>query len=328
MPLSEPSETTAAHVADIPFGPLSLGGGNLGNLFRAITDDDATELLETAWNAGVRSFDTAPHYGLGLSERRMGAFLSTKPRAEFILSTKVGRLLVDNPGHDESDLDNGFDVVADQKRVWDFSADGVRRSLDDSLGRLGLDRVDILYLHDPDEFDPERAITTGVPAAAALRAEGLVRAVGIGSKSVQAMRLGLERGAIDLLMVAGRYTLLEQPAAELLQQASEHGVGIANAGVFNSGLLARPTPDPSAHYEYGSVPGVILDRARAIARVCGRHGVELPAAALQYSLRNPAVRTVVVGAASAEQFTQTAERMHARIPDALWTDLRERELIP
>ncbi len=322
--------TTSPNAADLTFGPLSFGGANVGNLFRAIDDDEAHALLEAAWDAGIRSFDTAPHYGLGLSERRMGAFLATKPRDEFILSTKAGRLIVDNPGSAGGlDSANGFAVPDDAKRVWDFSADGVRRSLDESLGRLGLDSVDILYLHDPDECDLERAIASGVPAAARLRDEGLVRAVGVGSKSVEALLAGIRTGALDLLMVAGRYTLLEQPAAtDVLPEAAELGVGIVNAAVFNSGLLARRIPDASAHYEYGTVPDAVLDRARAIARVCESYGVELPTAALQFTLRTPVVRTVVVGAASAEQLEQSVERMGATIPEALWVDLREHELIP
>ncbi|SEI16758.1 MULTISPECIES: aldo/keto reductase [unclassified Leifsonia] len=314
----------------LAFGPLSFGGGNLGNLFRAMSDDDAHAMLEFAWEAGIRSFDTAPHYGLGLSERRLGAFLATKPRDEFVLSTKVGRLLVDNPGGSAGyDDENGFAVPDDLRRVWDFSADGVRRSLEDSLLRLGLDRVDVLYLHDPDEFDLDSAIADGVPAVAALRDDGLVRAVGIGSKSVTALLAGVRTDALDLLMIAGRYTLLEQPALEeVIPEAAGRGIGVVNAAVFNSGLLARSTPGPSARYEYAAAPSAVLERARAIAAVCAEHDVELPAAALQYTLRDPAVRTVVAGAASAAQLRQTVERMGASIPEALWADLRDRDLIP
>jgi D-threo-aldose 1-dehydrogenase len=328
--VSEAVRTRPSRASELAFGPLSFGGANLGNLFRAMSDEDAHAILEVAWDVGIRSFDTAPHYGLGLSERRLGAFLATKPRDEFILSTKVGRLLVDNPGGgDGSDDENGFAVPDDLQRIWDFSADGVRRSLDDSLSRLGLDRVDVLYLHDPDEFDLEPAIADGVAAVAALRDEGLVRAVGIGSKSVAALLAGVRTDALDLLMIAGRYTLLEQPAlAEVIPEAAERGIGIVNAAVFNSGLLARSAPDASAHYEYGAVPSAVLDRARAIAAECTAHGVELPAAAMQYTLRDQAVRTVVVGAASAAQLEQTAARMNAAIPEGLWTDLRDRELIP
>ena len=328
--MSEAVLPRSARAGTLAFGSLSFGGGNLGNLFRAMSDDDAYAMLEVAWQAGIRSFDTAPHYGLGLSERRLGAFLATKPRDEFILSTKVGRLLVDNPGGGGGyDDENGFAVPDDLRRVWDFSADGVRRSLEDSLLRLGLDRVDVLYLHDPDEFDLESAIADSVPAVAALRDEGLVQAVGVGSKSVDALLAGLRTDALDLLMVAGRYTLLEQPALEdVIPEAAERGIGIVNAAVFNSGLLARSVPDPSSRYEYGAAPSAVLERARAIAAVCTEHEVELPAAALQYTLRHPTTRTVVAGAASAAQLQQTVERMGATIPEALWADLRDRELIP
>jgi D-threo-aldose 1-dehydrogenase len=327
--LTDALQAPPERASGLDFGALSFGGANLGNLFRAMSDEVAHAILDVAWDAGIRSFDTAPHYGMGLSERRLGAFLATKPRDEYIVSTKVGRLIVDNPGGgDGLDDANGFAVPTDVKRVWDFSADGVRRSLDDSLGRLGLDRVDILYLHDPEEFDLTPAIATGVPAAAALRDEGLVAAVGLGSKSVDALRAGVLTDALDLLMVAGRYTLLEPALDAVIPEAAERGVGIVNAAVFNSGLLARRVPDASARYEYGTVPAAVLERARALAQVCESHGVELPAAALQYTLRDPAVRTVVVGAASPAQLRQSAERMHAAIPEALWTDLRERALIP
>lgn len=314
---------------DLLFGALSFGGANIGNLFQAMSDEDAFQLMNTVWDAGVRSFDTAPHYGLGLSERRMGSFLATKPRDEYVLSTKVGRLIVDNPsGTGQQDIENGFAVPADHARVWDFSTDGVRRSLDESLKRLGLDRVDILYLHDPDEFDTVPAISTGVPAAALLRDEGLVRAVGVGSKSVDALLAGVLTDMIDLVMIAGRYTLLDQSAADRLLPSSEaRGVGVANAGVFNSGLLAKTHPDNTAHYEYGAVPEPVLKRALSIAAVCDRHGVELPAAALQYPLRNSLVRTVVVGASSEAQFMQTTQRMGSVIPEALWRELREEQLI-
>lgn len=312
------------------FGALSFGAANLGNLFRAMSDDDAVAVLEAAWDAGVRSFDTAPHYGLGLSERRLGSFLATKPREEFILSTKVGRLIVDNPaGAGRLDLDNGFAVPADRARVWDFSADGVRRSLEESLDRLGLDRVDILYLHDPDEFETAPAIASGVPAAAALRDEGLVDAIGVGSKSVDALLAGVRTGGLDLLMVAGRYTLLEQPALDAVVPAcAELGVGIVDAAVFNSGLLATSDPQPSAHYEYDTVPAGVLARARELAEVCGVHGVELPTAALHYPLRDPQVRTIVVGGSRPEQVRQNAERLGAVVPAALWADLAARGLIP
>ncbi|MFB2597121.1 aldo/keto reductase [Herbiconiux sp. P17] len=313
----------------IEFGSLGYGAANLGNLYRELSDEVAEEILETAWNAGIRYFDTAPHYGLGLSERRLGAFLRTKPRDEYVLSTKVGRLLRPNPeGVGTLDLAADFAVPADQKRVWDFTADGIRRSLDESLERLGLDRVDVLFLHDPERNDLASGLNEAVPAMAALRDEGLVRAVGVGSMSTEALLASARTGAIDLLMTAGRYTLAEQPVyPEVLEACAENGVGIVNASVFNSGLLATDTPGADSRYEYGGVPAGTLARVQAIAAVAHEHGVELPAAALQYTLRDPLVRTVVVGSSKPGQLRENAERMNAVIPEEFWQQLLAEALV-
>jgi D-threo-aldose 1-dehydrogenase len=300
-------------------GELGFGAANLGNLYRPMTDEDARAVLDAAWESGIRAFDTAPHYGLGLSERRLGAFLATKPRADYVVSTKAGRLLRPSPETaDQLDEPNQFAVPASLKRVWDFSAGGIRASLEESLERLGLDRVDVLYLHDPDEHDLGGDLATGVPAFAALRDEGLVKAVGIGSKSTEALVAAVRTGALDLAMVAGRYTLLEQ-AGDVVEACRETGVGLVAAAVFNSGLLSKPRP--GGRYEYGDVPPEVLDRARHLAAVCERHGVTLPEAALQFPLREPAVRSVVVGAATPEQVRENARRMAAEIPEALWDEL-------
>ncbi|HZG91464.1 MAG TPA: aldo/keto reductase [Pseudonocardia sp.] len=308
-------------MADLLPGPIGLGGANLGNLFAPMTDAEADALLAAAWDGGVRYFDTAPHYGLGLSERRLGRFLAGRPRAEYVLSTKAGRLLRPSPETaDRTDEDNLYAVPADTRRVWDFSADGVRRSLEESLQRLGLDRVDVLLLHDPDEHDLHPALATGLPALARLREEGLVRAVGVGSKSTTALLAAARSGAVDLLMVAGRYTLLEQPvAAEVLPECRDRGIGVLAAGVLNSGLLAGPRP--GASYEYATVPEDVLARARRLAETCAASGVELPTAALQFPLREPAVRAVVLGAGSAEQLRENLRRLREPVPDALWERL-------
>jgi D-threo-aldose 1-dehydrogenase len=300
-------------------GELGYGAANVGNLYRPMSDEDAWAVLEAAWDSGIRYFDTAPHYGLGLSERRLGAFLATKPRAEYVVSTKVGRLLRPSPETaDRLDDANQFAVPASLRRVWDFSAGGIRASLEESLERLGLDAVDVLYLHDPDEHDLAADLETGVPAVAALRDEGLVRAVGIGSKSTGALVAAVRSEALDLAMVAGRYTLLEQ-ADEVVAACRESGVEIVAAAVFNSGLLSKPRP--GGRYEYGAVPGALLARAEHLADVCERHGVTLPEAALQFPLREPAVRSVVVGAASPEQVRENARRIAVEIPEALWDEL-------
>ncbi|HLU58695.1 MAG TPA: aldo/keto reductase [Pseudonocardia sp.] len=312
-------------------GRLGYGGANLGNLFTAMSDEQAHAVLQAAWDAGIRYFDTAPHYGLGLAERRLGAFLATKPRDEFVVSTKVGRRLVPSPEtSDELDEEGGFVVPADVRRVWDASPDGVRRSLEESLGRLGLDRVDILFLHDPDEYDDmEGSVASAVPALVGLREEGVVRAVGIGSKSVAAHLAGVRAGDVDLLMVAGRYTLLEQPAApELIPLCRERGIGIVVAGAFNSGLLSTSEPGPGARYEYGDAPAEVVEKARRLAAECRAFGVELPAAALQFPLREPAVRSIVLGATEPAHIEQNVARVAAPIPEELWQRLAAEGYVP
>jgi Predicted oxidoreductases (related to aryl-alcohol dehydrogenases) len=309
---------------------LGYGAANLGNLYREVSDEQAALALEAAWDAGIRYYDTAPHYGLGLSERRLGAALRERPRDEFVLSTKAGRLLRPNPGGTGSlDTANDFAVPADQKRVWDFSADGIRRSIEESLIRLGLDRVDIVYLHDPERHDLDAALDSAIPALATLRDEGIVTAVGVGSMSTEALERTASTGTLDLLMVAGRYTLAEQPVFESVLPACEaNGVGVVVASVFNSGLLATNTPGDGARYDYGHAPRELLAHVRAIASVCAEHGVDLPAAALQYPLRDPLVQSVVMASARPEQVRQNAQWMSAPIPEALWHDLAERGLIP
>jgi D-threo-aldose 1-dehydrogenase len=304
---------------------LGFGAASIGNLYREVPDPDAAAVVETAWDRGVRYFDTAPHYGLGLSERRMGAVLRGCPREEFTLSTKVGRLLVANPGGaDRRDLDNGFDVPAGLRRHWDFSGDGVRRSLAESLERLGLDRIDIVLVHDPEESDqPETALTEGFAALDELRAQGVIGAVGVGSKQVEILHRFVTETAIDTIMLAGRYTLLEQPALdELLPACEKHGVSVLNVGVFNSGLLAKDWPEDGGKYEYGDAPRELVERARRIAEVCRSHGTSLPHAALVFGGAHPTVASVVVGAGRPAHMQRNADLWSAPPPPAaLWRDL-------
>lgn len=311
-------------------GQLGYGAAALGNLYSRINDDEARLTLDTAWDGGIRYFDTAPHYGLGLSETRLGAFLRTKPRSDFVLSTKVGRLLVDNPRFRSGDRDTeGFDVEARMLRQWDYSESGIRRSLDESLGRLGVDSVDILYLHDPEVYGLDAALSSALPALHNLKAEGLVQAVGVGSNSSETVAALLEESAFDVVMLAGRYTLLEQPAlATTLHLCEERGTRVVAAGVFNSGILAKSVVPETAHYNYEAAPAELLHRARLLAETCRRHGVELPAAAIQYPLRHPAVCNVVIGARGAAQMASNIASMAAPVPDALWMDLAAAGLIP
>ncbi|MFI2566436.1 aldo/keto reductase [Paenarthrobacter sp. NPDC018779] len=308
------------HSAEIPkLGKLGFGGAGIGNLYRAIPDGEALATVLAAWDAGIRYFDTAPHYGLGLSEQRLGAVLRDKPRNEFVISTKVGRVLEPSP---DGGLDpEGFDVPADKKRVWDFSEAGIRRSLEDSLERLGLDHVDIAYLHDADVHDLQAGIAQGLPALEKLRSEGVVKAIGVGLNSAEAALECVEAADLDLVMLAGRYTLLEQPSVPLLDRCVERRTGVVNVGVFNSGLLARPEVPDDAHYNYDRAPRAVVERARALADVCRGFGVELPTAALQFPLRHPAVVNVTVGASAPEQVSANAARMEEPVPEELWAAL-------
>jgi D-threo-aldose 1-dehydrogenase len=305
---------------------FGLGGAGIGNLYHEISEAEAEATLQAAWDAGVRYFDTAPHYGLGLSERRLGKFLAGVPRDEFVVSTKVGRLLEPFDGEGQ-DVEGGFAVPARYRRVWDFSADGVRRSLESSLDRLGLDRVDVLLLHDPDDHE-EEAAGQGIPALVDLRAQGVVGAVGVGMNQWQMPARFVRELPIDVVLLAGRYTLLEQTAAaEFLPLCVERGVSVLAGGVFNSGLLARPEIADDATYDYAPAPAPIIERARGIAAVCARHDVTLPQAAVQFVLRHPAVVSAVLGVQSADQAARNADLFARPVPDQLWADLHAEGLL-
>ncbi|RCH65120.1 aldo/keto reductase [Streptomyces sp. SDr-06] len=298
--------------------PLSLGGAALGNLFSPLTDDTARGAVDAAWDAGIRYFDTAPHYGLGLSERRLGAALRCRPRDAYTLSTKVGRILEPREGGGD-DLAAGFAVPATHRRRWDFSADGVRRSLETSLERLGLDRIDIAYLHDPDDHG-DQALREAYPALERLRAQGVVGAIGVGMNRTGLLVRFLRETDVDAVLCAGRYSLLDQGAArELLPEAAARGRHVVVGGVFNSGLLADPRP--GATYDYAAAPPELVERALRIKAVCADHGVPLRAAALAFPLRDPAVASVLVGARSAAEVADTAAMFTTPVPDALWEEL-------
>lgn len=311
---------------DVQVTRLGLGASQFGNLYRVTSDDECAGAVEAAWDAGVRYFDTAPHYGLGLSERRLGALLGGKPRDEFAISTKVGRLLIPTPGR-AGLTDESFEVPAAFERRWDFSADGVRRSLDESLTRLGLDRVDIVYLHDPDDFG-DQAVAEALPALAALRDEGVIGAIGAGMNQVAMLSRFIREADIDVVMVAGRFTLLDHDAlGELLPLAVEHSVAVVVAGVYNSGLLGSDRVNPGAMFDYAPAPAGLVERATQIAVICERHGVSLPEAALAYPLLHPAVASVVVGARNRTQVESNVLRFGAEVPPALWLDLQAAGLL-
>jgi D-threo-aldose 1-dehydrogenase len=305
----------------LPLTEIGFGGAQLGNLPQALDDEVALAAIDAAWDHGIRYFDTAPHYGLGLSERRLGQALAGRPREEFVVSTKVGRRLVPTPERADQ-RDPEFDVPATHERVRDYSRDGVRRSLDDSMVRLGLDHVDIVYVHDPDGEYAETAFTEAIPALVELREQGVVGAVGVGMNHPEVPAEAIRRTDLDLVMIAGRYTVLEQPAlAELLPLAQERGVGYVAASVFNSGLLSRPRPSAGLTYDHGPVPPGLLGRVNALADLAERHGVQLPDVAVQFPLRHPAVVSVPLGVRTAEEVAENARRCAVAIPEELWAEL-------
>lgn len=300
--------------------PLGYGTSPLGNLSRVTSDETALAAVDAAWDAGIRYYDTAPHYGLGLAERRLGAALRGRPRREYLLSTKVGRLLEPNPHPTGSDLANGFAVSDQLRRVRDYSGDGVRRSLDASLARIGVDRVDIALVHDPDDY-VEEAISQAIPALARLRAEGVVSAIGIGMNQWQACLAIIERAELDIVMIAGRWTLADRSAAALLDACHDRGIAVFAAAPFNSGLLARPEPPDDASYDYGPAPADVLAHARALTRTTRAHHALLPHAALQFPLTHPAVRSVVTGLRDPRQVTSAAHWITTPLPVRLWESL-------
>ncbi|GGQ76937.1 aldo/keto reductase [Streptomyces asoensis] len=309
----------------VPVSPLAFGAAVIGNLFTEVGEEQTHEAVTAAWQQGIRYFDTAPHYGLGLSERRLGAALREHPRGRYTVSTKVGRLLVPDERAGD-DLADGFAVPATHRRVWDFSADGVRRSLDASLERLGLDRVDVVYLHDPDDH-AEQAFREGYPALEKLRAEGVVGAIGAGMNQAEMLTRFVRDTDVDVVLCAGRYTLLDQRAgAGLLPAAAERGVSVVVGGAFNSGLLADPRPD--ATFDYARAPAALLERALRLKETAARHGITLRAAALAFCAAHPAVASVLVGARSAAEVRDCAAQFAVPVPAAFWQELRDTGLLP
>ncbi|MEU5310343.1 aldo/keto reductase [Streptomyces sp. NPDC021562] len=305
--------------------PLGLGAAVIGNLYTEVPDRQAHDTVAAAWQRGIRYFDTAPHYGLGLSERRLGEALRGYDRDSCTLSTKVGRRLEPAAGTGD-DLAHGFAVPDTHHRVWDFTGDGIRRTLEASLERLGLDRVDVVYLHDPDDH-AEQAFREGYPALERLRSEGVVGAIGAGMNQTAMLTRFVRDTDVDVVLCAGRYTLLDQSAlADLLPAAARRGTSVVIGGAFNSGLLADPKPD--ATYDYARAPDDLLSRALRLKALAERHGSTLRAAALAFCAAHPAVASVLVGARSAAEIADAAEQFAAPVPAAFWQELRDTNLLP
>ena len=296
---------------------FGLGTAPLAGLFEAVEEDKALQVIEHAWDAGIRFFDTAPLYGHGLAELRLGRFLPSKPRDEFTLCSKVGRLLRADAPPEPGQAYQGTPPV---NPVFDFSYDGVMRSVEESLQRLGLERIDVLHIHDPDDHY-EEALKGAYRALDRLRADDVIRAVGAGMNQAEMLTRFARDGNFDCFLRAGRYTLLDQVALkELLPVCLERGIAIIAGGVYNSGILADPKP--GARYNYAAAPAPLLERARRIRAACEQHGVPLMAAAVQFPMGHPAVNAVVVGCRSKAQLEETLRMFEMDIPPELWSDLK------
>ena len=328
---------TAALSARLRARTLALGGAPLGNLFAAVAEADAVALVRHAVATGVVYFDTAPHYGNGLSERRFGAALRDVPRDGYVLSTKVGRLLV--PDASAPPDQHGYVGVPRLRQRYDYSREGVLRSLAESRARLGLERIDIVYVHDLDrathgqDFDRHfrDLLDGGLPALAELKSAGDIGACGIGVNSVDASLATLRHADLDAILLAGRYTLADQSALpELLPECARRGVAIVLGGPFNSGILAtgsRPRDGAPPYFDYAPAPAAMVARVRALEIVCEKYDVPLAAAALQFPAAHPAVAVVLAGARSVAELDANLALARMPIPAMLWTELRELGLI-
>jgi D-threo-aldose 1-dehydrogenase len=295
---------------------LSLGTAAIGGLYTSVSDEECTATILSAVDNGVNFIDTAPHYGKGTAERRIGRALAGRDRSTFVLATKIGRLLVPST----TDIDDFFmDADNTVERKFDFSASGVRASLEGSLERLGMDSVEILFIHDPDE-NADAAILEAYPELDRMRSEGIIKAIGVGMNQCETPTRVIKETDIDMVLIAGRYSLLDQRALdELLPTALERNVDIIAAGVFNSGILANPVK--GATYDYVPASDELLAKAVRIREVLDGHGVSLTSAALQFPLRHPAVKSVLVGCRSAAEVATNIEEFDRPIENKVWDDL-------
>ncbi|MBC6438033.1 MAG: aldo/keto reductase [Rhodobacteraceae bacterium] len=320
----------------LTFTELGFGTAPLGNLYRAISDQTADDILARAWEAGVRYYDTAPLYGLGLSETRINRFLRDKPRDDYVLSTKIGRLLKPATEETRSGLGKWFEVPA-RTEIYDYTYDGVMRSVEFSLERLGVPRIDILFAHDLDAFTHGSQAALGAKlnalmeggyrALLKLREEGSIAAFGAGVNEWQPCQWLAERGDFDIFLLAGRYTLLEQDAMDsFMPLAEQRGIGIVIGGPYNSGVLATGARS-GAFYNYAPAPPDILNRVTRLDAACQAHGVRLIDAAFQFCLGHPAVVSVIPGGQSAAEMESNLQAARSDIPQALWDALKTQGLL-
>lgn len=307
--------------SDIAVDRFSLGTAALGGLYTSVSERDASQLIDAAFEAGISLFDTAPLYGHGTAERRLGAALASRPRESFVLSTKVGRLVVAADGADTGI----FEDAPPSEARYAYDRSSVLRSIEESLDRLSLDRIDIVLIHDPDDH-ADQAIAEAYPALAELRSEGVIRAIGVGMNQSAVPTRFVEETDIDVVLLAGRYTLVDQTGVhDLLPAARRAGTSVIVGGVFNSGILANPDHDP--HFDYAPASPAVIGRVQALRDVCRNHGVELARAALAFPLREAAVATVLLGARNRVELRESLTLASKPVPDDLWAELTHRGLI-
>jgi D-threo-aldose 1-dehydrogenase len=315
---------TGLNVTALGFGATAIGG-----MYEEVSDDQAHDAVDAAWEQGIRLFDAAPQYGLGLGEMRLGAGLAGHPRDEYVLSTKVGRLLradappnPDDFGPDGLPFDKGTPAVS---TVYDYSRDGVLTSIEESLARLGKDRLDLVYVHDPDDYVAQ-ALATAFPTLIELREQGVISAIGAGMNQTAALETFARETDPDVFLLAGRYTLLEQDALGVfLPLCEQRGIAVIVGGAYNSGLLADP--NPGTHYNYLPAPQSLIERAQQLQAVCVRYGVPLKAAAIQFPAAHPVVAAVLTGSRRAAELDENCALFDLPIPPDLWQELRAAGLL-
>jgi len=320
-----PTDKARVGTTELKVTRLGMGGTGLGGLYEEVSDASAIATVEAALALGINYLDTAPLYGHGLSERRMGHVLRERPPDSFVLSTKVGRLLV--PADSGAIESIWFKNPAPFAPVFDFSYDGVMRSVEESLDRLGLDRIDILFIHDPDDHY-EEALRGAYPALHKLRSEGVATAIGAGMNQAEMPARFAREGDFDCFLLAGRYTLIDHTGLkELLPLCLRKKISIIIGGPYNSGILAGGALS-GAKFDYKEAPAGVMDKMRRVEQVCARHSVPLKAAALQFPLAHPTVASVIPGARSASEVQENFRLMTAPIPDDFWEELRSEGLVP